>query len=75
MGVNVKKGVTSLKSPVAWNVDIAKYLRKCNQVAYILNRKLQYQMPVTLYTQYNHFPVLHMTCKGFIKYIYISECK
>ena len=40
LDVSVKKGTSSLKSPVAWNADIVKYLRECDQVADILNRKL-----------------------------------
>ena len=60
LGMSVKRGVSSLKSPVAWNADITKYLRECDQVPDILNRKLQYHEPVTLYTQYTHFPVLGM---------------
>ena len=58
--MSVKRGVSSLKSPVAWNADIAKYLRECDQVPDILNRKLQYHEPVTVYTQYTHFPALAM---------------
>ena len=40
LGVSVKKGASLLKSSVAWNADIAKYLGECEQVADILNRKL-----------------------------------
>ena len=58
--MSVKRDVSSLKSSAAWNANIAKYLRECDQVPDILNRKLQYHEPVTLYTQYTHFPVLGM---------------
>ena len=61
LGVSLKKSVSSLKSPVPWNGDIPKNLRECDQVADILNRNLQYHDPVTLYTQYTHFPVLRIT--------------